>query len=189
MFQPTYPIVTPRLLLRPFTPGDLDALYAIQSRPDVAQYLYWEPRSREEVAEVLAGRIVHTTLGAEGDRLVLAVELRDTGAVIGDVTLVRLSQTHRQGEIGYVFHPAYHGRGLAREAAREMLRLGFDGMGFHRIIGRCDDRNGASARLMERLGMRREAHFHENEIFKGEWGGEYVYAMLAAEWAAREGAR
>jgi RimJ/RimL family protein N-acetyltransferase len=56
---------------------------------------------------------------------------------------------------------------------------------FHRIIGRCDARNNTSARLMERLGMRQEAHFHENEIFKGEWSDEYVYALLAGEWSAR----
>jgi RimJ/RimL family protein N-acetyltransferase len=68
-----------------------------------------------------------------------------------------------------------------------MLRLGFAGLGLHRIIGRCDARNDASARLMERLGMRREAHFRENEIFKGAWGDEYVYAILAAEWAAHDG--
>src|SRR5690349_5876214 len=54
-----------------------------------------------------------------------------------------------------------------------------------RSIGRCDARNDASAQLIERLGMRREAHFRENEHFKGEWADQYVYAMLAAEWKAR----
>lgn len=180
----TSEITTPRLLLRPFNLDDLNTLHDIQSRPDVARYLYWEPRSREEVREVLARRIEHPTLEAEGDRLVLAVVLRDSGVVIGDVTLVWLSEAHQQGEIGYVFHPGYHGRGLAAEAAREMLRLGFEEFGLHRIIGRCDARNRASARLMERLGMRREAHFRENEFFKGEWADEYVYAMLATEWTA-----
>ncbi len=67
-----------------------------------------------------------------------------------------------------------------------MLRLGFDDLGLHRIIGRCDARNTASARLMERLGMRREAHFRENEWFKGEWGDELIYAMLDREWSERQ---
>lgn len=184
MFQPTYPILTPRLLLRPFVPDDLDALYAIQCRPDVARYLYWLPRSREQVAEVLASRIAHPALETEGDRLVLAVVLRDSGVVIGDTVLIWLSEAHKQGEIGYVFHPEHHGRGLAGEAAREMLRLGFEGLGLHRISARCDARNIPSARLMERLGMRQEAHYRENELFKGEWSDEYVYAMLAAKWMA-----
>src|SRR5579884_1333085 len=182
MLRPVYPIETPRLLLRPFTPDDLEALYAIQSRPDVTRYLYWEPRSRDEVAESLAARARRTTIEAAGDTLVLAVERRDTGAMIGDVNLHWLSEEHRQGEIGFVLHPDQHGRGYGREAAVEMLRLGFEGLGLHRIIGRCDGRNEASARLMERLGMRREAHFRENEIVKGEWCDEYVYAMLSSEW-------
>jgi RimJ/RimL family protein N-acetyltransferase len=117
--------------------------------------------------------------------LVLAVERRDSGALIGDVNLRWLSAEHQQGEIGFVLHPDHHGQGFAREAATEMLRLGFEGLGLHRIIGRCDARNVASARLMERLGMRREAYLRENERVKGEWCDEYVYAMLALEWRAR----
>lgn len=184
MLRPTYPIETARLLLRPFSPDDLDALHAIQSRPDVTRYLYWEPRSRDEVSQALARRVEQRTIESEGDLLVLAVERRDSGALIGDVNLHWLSAEHQQGEIGFVFHPDHHGRGYGREAATEMLRLGFEGSGLHRIIGRCDARNEASAQLMERLGMRREAHFRQNELFKGEWGDEYVYAMLAAEWQA-----
>ena len=182
MLRPMYPIETTRLLLRPFTLDDLNALHAIQSRPDVTRYLYWEPRSRDEVYEALAARARRTTIEAADDILVLAVERRDSGAVIGDVNLHWLSEEHQQGEIGFVFHPAHHGQGYGREAAVEMLRLGFEGLGLHRIIGRCDGRNEASARLMERLGMRREAHLRENEFVKGEWCDELVYAMLAAEW-------
>lgn len=188
MLRPTYPIETARLRLRPFTLDDLDALYAIQSRADVARYLYWGPRSRDEVRAALTARTRLTSFEAEGDTLVLAIERRDSGALIGDVNLAWRSAEYQQGEIGFVLHPDHYGRGYAREAAVEMLRLGFAGLGLHRIIGRCDARNGASARLMERLGMRREAHFRENEFVKGEWCGEYVYAMLAAEWEAITGA-
>ena len=67
---------------------------------------------------------------------------------------------------------------------RLLLRLGFEELGLHRIIGRCDGRNTASAKVMERLGMRREAHFRQNELVKGEWCDELVYAMLAEEWPA-----
>ena len=96
-----------------------------------------------------------------------------------------LSREHRQGEIGYILHPDYHGRGLATEAAEVMLRLGFEDLGLHRVIGRLDGRNLASARVLERLGMRREAHFVENEIVKGERTDEIVHAMLEHEWEAR----
>jgi RimJ/RimL family protein N-acetyltransferase len=66
-----------------------------------------------------------------------------------------------------------------------MLRLGFDELGLHRIVGRIDARNAASARLLDRLGMRREAHFAQNKILKGEWSDEVVYAILEDEWRAR----
>ncbi|MCW2947645.1 MAG: GCN5-related N-acetyltransferase, partial [Actinoallomurus sp.] len=92
---------------------------------------------------------------------------------------------HRQGEVGYIFHPDHGGRGYATEAAEVVLRLGFEELGLHRIVGRLDGRNTASARVLERLGLRREAHFVQNELVKGEWTDEVVYAMLADEWRAR----
>jgi RimJ/RimL family protein N-acetyltransferase len=82
-------------------------------------------------------------------------------------------------------HPAYSGHGYATEASAELLRLGFERLGFHRVVGRCDARNTASASLMERLGMRREAHFRQNEFIKAEWTDQLVYAILATEWANR----
>lgn len=186
MLRPDYPIATSRLLLRPFREDDLDDLYAIQSREDVARFLYWGPRSREEVAETLTKRTGMAALEREGDILVLAVELKETGTVIGDVNLSWESAEHRKGEFGFVFHPDHHGHGYAGEAAVEMLRLGFEGLRLHRIVGRADGRNTASARLMEKLGLRREAYFMQNEIVKDEWTDEVVYAMLATEWADRE---
>lgn len=177
-------IETDRLTLRPFRDDDLDDLYAFHSLPEVARFVYWEARSRDETRDALAVKIRQAELVKEGEGLTLAAVLRDQGTVIGDVHLRWLSEQHRQGEIGFVFNPTYQGHGYAAEAAREMLRLGFEHLGLHRIMGRCDALNLASARLMERLGMRREAHFIENEIFKGAFGDEYVYAMLSREFAA-----
>jgi RimJ/RimL family protein N-acetyltransferase len=77
------------------------------------------------------------------------------------------------------------GRGYATEAASLMLRLGFEGLGLHRIVARIDERNEASARLAGRLGMRQEARLVSNELFKGEWSNELDFAMLADEWYAR----
>jgi len=110
---------------------------------------------------------------------------RESGKVIGEVGLKWLSREHRQGEIGFIFNSDYQGRGLATEAAEVMLRRGFDELGLHRIIGSCTPQNASSARLLERLGMRQEAHFIHNEIVKGEWGEELIYAMLDHEWRSR----
>jgi RimJ/RimL family protein N-acetyltransferase len=185
VLRPSYPVETARLVLRPFSEGDLEALFAFHSLPEVARFLYWEARDREQVRAVLEAKLGQTALEDEGQVLALAVVWREVGTVVGEVSLQWLSRVHRQGEVGFVFHPGYQGRGLATEAAGAMLRLGFEGLGLHRVIGRCDARNLPSARLMERLGMRQEAHFVHSEWFKGRWGDELVYAMLEEEWRAR----
>ncbi|TLP53203.1 GNAT family N-acetyltransferase [Microbispora triticiradicis] len=184
MFTPPYPIVTPRLVLRPFTEADLDDLHAFHSLPEVTRYLYWDARTREETKAALDRKIACAGLGADGDALSVAAALSGGGPVIGDLTLFLRSREHRQGEIGFVFNPACQGRGLATEAAREILRIGFEGLGLHRIHGNCDARNTSSARLMERLGMRLEARLVENEFFAGAWSDELIYGMLAREWRA-----
>ena len=180
----TEPLATDRLLLRPFTADDLDDVLAIHERPDVVRYLYWDVRSRDEVRDLLARRERLDRIEREGDALLLAVVRRSDGRVIGELTLRWTSTEHRQGEVGFVFHPDAQGQGYAREATTVVLDLAFDRLGLHRVYGRTDGRNGASARLMRRLGMRQEAHFVHNEVFKGEWGDELVFAILADEWAA-----
>ena len=185
MLRPCYPLETARLVLRPFEAGDLDELHAFHSLPEVARFLYWEARDLEQVRAVLDTKVRQRVLEDEGQVLALAVVWPEAGVVVGEVSLHWLSRRHRQGELGFVFHPRYQGRGLATEAAEAVLGLGFDGLGLHRMIGRCDAMNVASARVMERLGMRREAHFVQNELFKGAWGDELVYAVLEDEWRAR----
>jgi RimJ/RimL family protein N-acetyltransferase len=186
MLRPTYPLVTERLLIRPFTIDDLDDVAAYRSLSSVARYVYWDPIDPDGVRALLRDFVTRTELLGEG-AITLAIELDKT--VIGETVLFWRSREHLQGEIGYVLNPAYNGRGYATEAAREMLRLGFDELGLHRIFGRIDARNDASARVLERLGMRREAHLIENEMVKGEWTDEMVYAMLRREWDAMAGQR
>ncbi len=183
MFAPDLPIHTERLVLRWYGPDDFDALHAIVSREDVNRFLYSEPRDADATAELLSRKMGKTELLDEDDWLSIAVCLRETGDLVGETLLHWVSQEHRVGEIGFMFHPDHHGRGYATEATRPLLDFGFEVCGFHRIIGRLDARNTASARVLERLGMRREAHFVQNEIVKGEWTDELVYAMLADEWS------
>jgi RimJ/RimL family protein N-acetyltransferase len=182
---PPEQIETPRLTLRPFRAGDFDDLYAYQSRPEVCRYLHWAPRDQAQVRAALDQQCREIRLDAEGDWLTFAVVWREAGRVIGEVGLKLLSREHQQGETGFVFNPDYGGRGLATEAAAAALTLAVDGLGWHRVIGCCDARNLASARLMERLGMHREAHFRHSLMMKGAWADELVYAILDHEWKAR----
>ena len=183
-FAPTLPIETDRLNLRPFTRADVDAVFAYRRRDDVAAFLFDEPMSRETVAEAVQACTLQTAWHQEGDKIMLAVERKADHAMIGEVSLILRHEIARQGELGYILHPAYHGFGYATEAARGLLRVGFGQAGLHRIYARCDARNSASWRLMERLGMRREAHFREHKLVKGVWDEELIYAILEDEWAA-----
>ena len=143
------------------------------------RYVPWEPRTREQ----LVPKLRRTALEREGDSINIAAVAAATGELVGDLSLFWTSEEHRQGEVGYLLDPAQQGRGYATEAAGALLAVGFDAAGFHRVAARLDARNTASARVCERLGMRREAHLVQNERIKGEWTDEVVYAMLASEWA------
>lgn len=184
MHQPEWPWRTPRLDLRPYTEADLPALAATMTDPDVVRYLYSEVMDEAALREELARKRSRTALRVEGDGLSPAAVLRETGEVVGDAALIWVSEQHRTGELGYIVAPAFQGRGFATEIGRELLRIGFEDLGFHRMIGRCDARNTGSWTVLERLGMRREAHLVENEWIKGEWTDEFTYAMLEHEWRA-----
>jgi RimJ/RimL family protein N-acetyltransferase len=114
----------------------------------------------------------------------VAVILRDSGEMVGDVMLSWHSAKHRGGEIGYVINPDFQGHGYATEASRALLEMAFAQLGLHRVIARIDSRNHPSARVLRRLGMRQEAHLVHNEWFKGEWTDEIDFAMLEDEWRA-----
>ena len=182
--RPTYPIRGDRLLLRPLTSRDIDALLAYRGREDVCRYVPFEPMTREDITERLTGQWARTELTSEGQSLTLGAEVSQTGELAGDIILFWHSEEHAGGEIGYVFNPSLGGRGYATEAVSMMLRLGFEELGMHRIIARIDERNDPSVRLARRVGMRQEARLVENEFFKGEWSTELDFAILAAEWHA-----
>jgi RimJ/RimL family protein N-acetyltransferase len=174
-----------RLLLRPLSAVDVDALVAYRSIPEVCRYVPFGPMDGSAVLGRIEGSWASRTLEQEGEALILGAERADSSELIGDLMLRWLSAEHCSGEIGYVFSPAHGGRGYAAEAAHAVLHLAFDGLRLHRVIARVDARNTASARLATRVGMRQEAHLVENEWFKGEWTDELDFGLLASEWPSR----
>lgn len=185
MHAPEYPIRTARLLLRPISPADAEAMHAYKSDPDAVRYVPYAPLTLADVERRIATTWSNTRFAQEGDAVSLSVEDRATGALLGDVVLFWRSETDRAGEVGYIFDPRVAGRGYATEAVDALLALGFDGLGLHRIVARIDERNASSARVAERLGFRREARFVESEWFKDEWTTLLVYALLEDEWRDR----
>jgi RimJ/RimL family protein N-acetyltransferase len=186
MAQLERPIVTERLILRRFSPDDLDDLASLLGRDDVNRYLYQVARSREETRAVLGRHIERPTEIVEDNILPVAVELASSGRLIGDFILHWNANIHAQGEIGGSVHPDLHGQGFAPEVYEELLRIAFRDFDLHRVIGRCDARNAASIRSLEKAGLHQEAHFVENEFVKGEWTSEVVLAVLQREWLVRD---
>jgi RimJ/RimL family protein N-acetyltransferase len=175
-------VQTERLILRPFQPSDLDDLAAYFGIPEISQYLYWGPRDREGTRAALDRSLQRPKEIVEENVLPVAVVFNETSRVIGDFMLRWTTNEHLQGEIGGSLNPEYHGRGLAVEIYRVLLEIGFTQYSLHRIVGRCDGRNAASIRSLEKAGLHREAHFVENEFVKGEWTDEVVMAIRRDQW-------
>jgi RimJ/RimL family protein N-acetyltransferase len=180
--SPDWPLDTERLTLRPFVESDFEAMHAMRSSPEVVRYLYEEPFSPEQTWDRLRRMMAGSAWANEGDWLSVAVVERASGTTVGDLAFHWVSERDRTAEIGFVFDPRHQGKGFATEAARAVVDWAFTTGGMRRVIGRLEARNAASARVVEKLGMRLEAHFVENEWVKDEWQSELVYAVLEHEW-------
>lgn len=173
---------SPRLIVRSLCEADLDAFAAYRSDPEVARYQSWEaPYSREQAAALLA-EMRRAPAGAPGVWHQLGIERRGQAGIIGDCAFQVLAEDARQAQVGVTLARAFQGQGYATEALRRLFDYLFHDLGLHRVAAVCDAENAASARLLKRLGMRREGHLVENIWFKGAWGSEFLYAILEREW-------
>ncbi|HEV3268090.1 MAG TPA: GNAT family protein [Acidimicrobiales bacterium] len=185
MVQLAKSLQTSRLTLRRFELDDLDDLALIVADEGVNRYLYSEPRDRDAAMVMLQGLLDQPEETGDDNRLCVAVELIGERRVVGEFLLWWTKNDHRQGEMGGSLHPDFHGRGFASEVYAELLHLAFTDFALHRVVGRCDARNRPSIRSLEKVGMRQEAHFVENEWVKGEWTDEIVMALRKEEWERR----
>ena len=185
-WTPVLPISTPRLLLRAHTPDDLDDLLQFHSDPEVVRYLPWPVRGVDETRFALLAKVPQGRVDAEGQWLVLAIELaepaegRQTGQVIGEVVLKCESET--QGELGFALHSGFQRAGYGYEAAHTMLSLAVGELALHRVTATLDGRNVASAALLGQLGMM-PGPIGPDRPFKGERVDELHYAIDAADFS------
>jgi RimJ/RimL family protein N-acetyltransferase len=186
-----WPRHTERLDLRPLTLDDVDAVLSFRSLPEVVAHLSHDVLDRSQVAARIAQRVARGLPGADAPLLALAVEERRTRRVVGDLML-RLEPSHSiaaqgtdewEGTIGYALHPEVHGRGLAAEAAAELLVIGFRELGLRRITADAYADNVASNRVLRRIGMRHEATTVAKSLGKdGTWLDDNTWALLRQEW-------
>lgn len=178
------PLTTDRLVLRAFERSDVPLVSRYHLLPGVQRYLVRPTRYREDVAaavEIMRGQV---GLQRPGDTLTLAMQRRGDKALLGHVSLHWSDATAGQGELLFAIDPAQAGHGFLTEALTSMLNLAFEHFHIHRVFVRCDGRNHHSAKLMQKLGMRLEAHYREHALFQGEWDEELHFAILDREWQA-----
>jgi RimJ/RimL family protein N-acetyltransferase len=175
-----------RLILRPFQEADVEPFAAYRSDPEIARYQSWEPPVTLEQATRFVDDMKNVRPGVQGEWYQWAVERKTATGLIGDCAFQILPYDPRQAEIGFTFAPAHQGQGFATEAVSRLLDYLFGDLNLHRVVAITDAENLAAARLLERLGLRREAAFVENVWFKGAWGSEFSYALLHREWARKE---
>ena len=173
------PLESARLIVRRFRPADAPALAAYRSDPDVARYQSWTPPVSADAAVELVSIL------AAGDPrqpgwFQYAVEHRAERCLIGDIG-VRLHDNLMQADLGFTLAAGWQGHGYATEAVRTVLSHRFS-QGLHRVSAECDARNERSARLLERVGFRREGYRPAYTWAKNEWTDDILFGLLAADW-------
>jgi RimJ/RimL family protein N-acetyltransferase len=171
---------TNRLVLREFEAGDWEAVHEYASDPQVVRYVEWGPNSEEDTRAFLQYAL--TPPEQPRRQCSLAIVLKAEGRLIGGCSIAVSNPEQREGWIGYIFNRDFWGQGYATETARALVAFGFEQLGLHRILATCDPENVASARVLEKAGMRREGHLREHLWQKGKWRDSYLYAILEREW-------
>ena len=168
---------TERLFIRPFEKGDENDLYEIYSDVKVCQYLLHDICNEDNKSKEFQKKLQNNSLKTDA-KLNLACVLDEK--VIGDISVFYTGMKETV-EIGFVFNREYSKKGYAYESVRSVVEYLFKNVKIHRIQANLDSRNLSSAKLCERIGMRKEAHFIKDYWNKGEWTDSYIYGMLASD--------
>ena len=178
-------LITERLLLREFKPGDWPDVLAYQSDPRYLRYYEWTNRTPEAV-QAFVQMFLAQQQEQPRTKFQLAVVLKSTGKLIGNCGIrLKSPQTH-EGDIGYELSPEHWGHGYATEAARAIVTLGFSQLKLHRSGARCIAENVGSAHVLQKLGMQLEGRLRENKYFKGRWWDTLLFGILDYEWKSHQ---
>ena len=174
------PLSTDRLLLRDFTADDHAAVHAYAARDEVVRFMTWGPNTPAQTTGFLEQAMAKARAEPR-QAWELGVCERQGGRLVGGAGLEITNATFAAGFLGYCFHPEVWGRGYATEASRALLEAGFGVLGLHRIWTTCDVDNGASARVLEKIGMRREGTLRHHLRVRGTWRDHHLYAVLSSD--------
>ena len=182
---PTPSLHTDRLRLRAFDDGDAQDLFALHSNARVLRY--WDAPPWSDPARAERFIAACRQMAAEGSGARLAVERASDGAFIGWCGLIAWNPAYRSASLGYCYDEAAWGHGYASEAARALLGWAYDTLDLNRVQAETDTRNVASARVLEKLGFRREGTLREDCVVDGEVSDSWVYGLLRRDWRPSAG--
>ena len=166
-----------RITLRRLAPSDLSACQRYRQNSEAGLYQGWEPQSDADAARFLAD-MSHATIFPPGEWVQLGIADCHTNALIGDVGIC-VDADGQSAEIGFTVDLAAQGTGRGSEAVRETIALVFERTVVARIVAVTDARNLRSIRLLERVGMRRDATV--DAMFRGEPCTEHIYVVERGE--------
>lgn len=175
-------IATVRTRLRPITISDLEAIHTLHSYPAVAKYNTLEiPTSVEDTRAVILPWIADN-VAQPVTNYTLAIEYQNNGECIGLFGLKLGPKKYKRAEVWYKILPSYWNQGIATEVLRAVICFGFDQLALHRIEAGCAINNLASIKVLEKVGMVREAHRRQILPLASGWSDNYEYALLASDW-------
>lgn len=177
-------ILTERLELRDLEVSDTQRIFEYRSRPEVSRFQSWGTQSADGIQLYLRD-LSKTEPGRPGSWYQIGIILRSSGELIGDCGFQVLETEPRQADVGIALAPEFQGRGYATETLRALLDYLLVALGKDRVFGSVDPRNVRSMRLLQRVGMRKEAHRVKSLWFKGEWVDDAIFAITASEWKSR----
>ena len=161
-------ITTSRLTLREYTEADFEGVHSYAKDSETVQYMTWGPNTPKDTQDfiqlAIAQQIPEPRINYH-----FVVKLKVTNQIIGGCGIHVRQSKHKGAEIGYCFNKQFWGQGFATETLGALLKFGFEKMQMHRIFARCDPDNRGSERVMQKNGLRKEAHFVQELWQKGRW--------------------
>lgn len=177
-------IDTERLTLRKFKESDSETFFEYRTNPQVMLYQGegWVNYKPEQAVAFVKDQM-NSEPGIPDTWFQIAVELKETGALIGDMAIHTLPDDKNQVEIGYTLNPLYQNKGYGVEMVKNLIDYIFKELTMHRVVAIVDVRNTSSVKLLEKIGLRKEGHFIQNAWNKGEYTDEFLFARLYEEWS------
>jgi RimJ/RimL family protein N-acetyltransferase len=170
---------TVRVSLRPAVPGDASLLREWRSQPSVRRFQPLGEASLGQLSAELVRQRIADLYHGQGDKFQWIVRCDEQPA--GWLTLVIVNWDHGLAEIGYALSTPFQKRGVMVQALHQLLSEVFLNSPLERIEARCDTRNHASQRVLERVGFRREGHLRGYFVLDGERVDNYLYAILRSD--------